>query len=117
MSTARPIKPRSLNYLDASYLDLVGNAEPHFLQSPSTLNPTRDALPQLEQTIATFETCSGDSCSAMPPLVFLPDFELTVFLTTRTCSTSTRLLSGNTRSTRPRLPASEPESTSTVSLR
>src|ERR1700729_3879333 len=65
----------------------------------------------------TFETLIGDSCSAMPPLVRCPCLLETVFLTTRTCSTSTVPLSGKTRSTRPVLPRSEPVSTLTVSLR
>src|ERR1035438_7953955 len=51
---------------------------------------------------------------ALGPLPVLPE---TVFLTTRTCSTRTVPLSGNTRSTRPVLPRSEPVSTLTVSLR
>src|SRR5580693_4569914 len=99
----------------------VGRAWPHFLQMrvrvlPSTLCPTRDG-PQLGQTSMTLETLIGDSCSAMPPLVRCPCLLETVFLTTRTCSTSTVPLSGNTRSTRPVLPRSEPDSTLTVSLR
>src|SRR5579863_493625 len=100
---------------------LVGSSEPHLLQIlarlvPSVLKPTL-AVPQLGQTSTTFEMLIGDSCSAMPPLVRCPDLLETVFLTTRTCSTSTVPLSGNTRSTRPVLPLSEPASTFTTSLR
>ena len=80
-----------------------------------TSGPT-DA-PQLGQTSATFEMLMGDSCSAMPPLVRCPDLLEIVFLTTRTCSTSTVPLSGKARSTRPVLPRSAPVSTLTVSLR
>src|SRR5580692_7486773 len=99
----------------------VGSDWPHFLQtrtrlSPSTLCPTRVG-PQLGQTSATFEMLIGDSCSAMPPRVRCPVFDETVFLTTRTCSTSSVPLSGKTRSTRCVLPRSAPASTLTVSLR
>src|ERR1700751_1838323 len=75
------------------------------------------AVSQFEQISATFDTLIGDSCSAMPPLVRCPRLLETVFLTTRTCSTSTVPLSGNTRSTRPDLPRSEPARIFTTSLR
>src|SRR5665213_3611831 len=75
------------------------------------------AGPQLGQTSETFDTLIGDSCSAMPPLVRCPVLLDTVFLTTRTCSTSSVPLVGKTRRTRPVLPRSEPVGTFTVSLR
>src|ERR1700757_3067626 len=75
------------------------------------------AVSQFEQTSATFDTLIGDSCSAMPPLVRCPRLLETVFFTTRTCSTRTVPLSGNTRSTRPVLPRSEPVRIFTTSLR
>src|SRR6478672_11813149 len=65
----------------------------------------------------TFEMAIGDSCSAIPPLMLRCGFGRTFFFTIITCSTSTLLVPGKTRSTRPCLPLSRPVITFTVSLR
>ena len=76
------------------------------------------AGPQLGQTSITFEMwigdfLLGDAALDVPLRLWLE----TVFFTTRTCSTSTVPLSGNTRSTRPCLAAVGARETLTVSLR
>src|ERR1700677_3210023 len=58
-----------------------------------------------------------DSCSAMPPLMFLWGFGFMCFLTIITPSTRTRFFSAMTRRTRPCLPLSLPAMTATLSLR
>src|SRR5205807_9476789 len=73
--------------------------------------------PQLGHTTMTFEMAMGDSCSAIPPLMLRCGFGRTFFFTIITCSTSTLLVPGKTRSTRPCLPLSRPVITFTVSLR
>src|SRR6185312_6715931 len=73
--------------------------------------------PQLGHTTMTFEMEMGDSCSAIPPLMLRCGFGRTFFFTIITCSTSTLLVPGKTRSTRPCLPLSRPVITFTVSLR
>src|SRR3954447_24931810 len=73
--------------------------------------------PQLGHTTITFEMAIGDSCSAIPPLMLRCGFGRTFFFTIITCSTSTLLVPGKTRSTRPCLPLSRPVITFTVSLR
>src|SRR3954453_21486302 len=115
-------KGYELQATDLNFYFFVGNVDPHFLHtrtlvSPSILYPTL-ATPSLGQTRATLEMLMVDSCSAMPPLVRcrLVLLEM-VFLTTRTCSTSTVPWSGKTRSTRCTLPRSAPVSTLTISLR
>src|SRR6476469_5179427 len=83
---------------------------------PCILCPIRDG-PQLGQTTITLEMEIGDSCSAIPPLMLRCGLGRTFFFTIITCSTSTLLVPGNTRSTRPCLPLSRPVITFTVSLR
>src|SRR4051794_26096103 len=73
--------------------------------------------PQLGHTTMTFEMAIGDSCSAIPPLMLRCGFGRTFFFTIITCSTSTLLVPGKTRNTRPCLPLSRPVITFTVSLR
>src|ERR1700722_11537568 len=80
--------------------------------SPSTLMPTRDALP-FASTNATFEICSGIVLASTPPVVPFIGFGLTCFLTRLIPSTVTR--SSPTDSTTPRLPLSLPVVTITSS--
>src|ERR1700741_38298 len=58
----------------------------------------------------------GASRSTMPPLMFLPGFGRVWRLIRLTPSTTSRLFSGTTFSTRPRLPRSLPVTTSTLSF-
>src|SRR6266704_3735211 len=83
---------------------------------PLTACPMRDG-PQLGQTIITLEMAMADSCSAIPPLILRCWLGRTFFFTIFTCSTRTLPVLGETRSTRPCLPASPPAITFTVSLR
>src|SRR5215212_6781367 len=63
----------------------------------------------------SLSTLIGDSRSRMPPLTFLPGLALVCFLVKFTRSTMAVPLVALTRSTRPCLPASLPDSTTTVS--
>src|SRR5260221_12212273 len=83
---------------------------------PSILCPMRGG-PQLGHTTIILEMAMGDSCSAIPPLMYRCGLGRTFFFTIITCSTSTLLVPGKTRSTRPCLPLSRPVITFTVSLR
>src|SRR5437870_8793252 len=84
--------------------------------SPRILWPTRVCAPHSGHTSWTFEACSDASRSTMPPLMFLPGFGFVWRLIMFTPSTMRRSLSGNTFSTRPRLPRSLPVMTRTLSF-
>jgi hypothetical protein len=84
--------------------------------SPAVSAPIRDGTFESPSTSITLETWIADSRSRMPPLTFFCGFGRVWRLTMPMPSTTTRLLSGSTCSTRPRLPRSLPARTSTVSF-
>src|ERR1051325_7094676 len=77
--------------------------------------PVRLGLLQLGQTTCSFEVLIGASRSAMPPLTFFWGFGRVCFLRKFTRSTMAVPLLAMTRRTRPCLPRSRPERTTTVS--
>src|SRR5262249_43895144 len=88
--------------------------------SPRILCPMRVCAPHSGQTSCTFDACSDASRSTMPPLICRPGFGFVWRLIMFTPSTISRVLPlrspGTTRSTRPRLPRSLPETTRTLSF-
>src|SRR5882672_8175883 len=86
-----------------------------FFPSARTVWAMRVCLPQLEQTIITFDALIGPSFSTMPPLTFLFGFGPVWRLIMWACSSITVFLSGLTESTRPVLPALLPAITFTRS--
>src|SRR5204862_2835343 len=84
--------------------------------SPSTFRPMRVWAPHSGQTSCTLLAWTDASRSTMPPLMFLPGFGRVWRLIMLTPSITSRLFSGTTFSTRPRLPRSLPVMTRTLSF-
>src|SRR4029434_7254153 len=84
--------------------------------SPRILRPMRVCAPHSGHTSCTLLACTDASRSTMPPLMFLPGFGLVWCLIMLKRSMASRLFTGRTLSTRPRLPRSLPVTTRTLSF-
>src|ERR1700682_21415 len=78
-------------------------------------DPVREGSLQLGQTTCRLDIWMGASRSRMPPCWFFPGFGLVCFLVKFTRSTMALPLADRTRSTRPCLPRSLPDRTTTLS--